>query len=143
MESGGGQDRLPMSDQLVTLQAYNNAQEAEFARGLLEFHRIEVFLADENTARIETSMSIGGVRLRVRESDIEDARRILRDTLADNAAEVEETFSEHSCPICGGQRSESLSDPVRWVLGLALLGIPLLLWGPKRRCQICGNIWRE
>lgn len=152
-----------MSDRLIVLQAYGNPQEAEFARGLLESHGIDVFLADEHVARMGTYMPIGGVKLQVREDDLNEAREILQgalsgslmadeDILAEASGEIweetpldsdttaEESPAEPACPICGGQRSESVVDPARSLLGVLLFGIPFLIWRGKRRCQICGNV---
>jgi Putative prokaryotic signal transducing protein len=131
-----------MSNSLTTLQSYGNLYEAELVRGLLESHGIPVFLADENMARVAADARVGWVRLQVREADMPDARQILDTTLAEAVAEAGETPAEHACPICGGTRSEPYSDAVRWLTGLFLLGIPNLIRGRSRKCQICGNIWR-
>jgi MYXO-CTERM domain-containing protein len=131
-----------MSDTLTTLQTYGNLYEAELVRGLLESHGIPVFLADENTARVAAEAPIYSLRLQVRESDLPDARQILELALSESPSEADETLGEDSCPICGGTRSEPHSDPAGWLLGLALLGVPFLIRGRKRKCQICGNVWR-
>jgi hypothetical protein len=154
-----------MSDRLIVLQGFGNPQEAELVRALLESHGIAVFLTDQNIARLGHATPFGGVRVQVGEDDLDEARKILQDTLseaataveetlpeppgeiledtlADSEMAVEETLAEPSCPICGGLRSESVSDPVRLLFGVLLAGIPLLVWPRKRRCQICGNVWR-
>jgi hypothetical protein len=72
-----------------------------------------------------------------------DAREILEEALSENAPAPDEIASEHFCPICGGDRSEPHADPGRFLFGLMLLGIPWLFAGRKRKCQICGNVWRN
>lgn len=131
-----------MSDPLTTLQAYGNPYEAELARGLLESHGIPVFLADQNMARVTSNTSIKWVRLQVRESDLPEARQILEAALSESPPVADEIPREHSCPVCGGNRSKSHSDLSGWLLGVMLLGLPFLIQGRKRKCQICGNVWR-
>ena len=131
-----------MPEKLTTLRAYGNPNEAELVRGLLEAHGIAVFLADENVVRMGTHMPVGGVKLQVPESELRDAQQILEETLSESTPAADETVGEHSCPICGGNRSEPHADPGRFLFGLMLLGIPFLIQGRKRKCQICGNVWR-
>ena len=131
-----------MSDSLTTLEAYGNLYEAELVRGLLESHGISVFLADENMVRVAADGRVGWVRLQVRESDLPDARQIIELALADTVSEAGETLVEQVCPICGGNRSEPHADAVRWLTNVLLLGLPFLIRGRSRKCQICGNVWR-
>ena len=69
-----------MLEDLVTLQTFGSAYQADLARGLLESFGIEVFLADQNVARIEVPGVVGFVRLQVRESDLAEAQQILAST---------------------------------------------------------------
>ncbi|MEX2304422.1 MAG: DUF2007 domain-containing protein [Bryobacterales bacterium] len=131
-----------MSDRLIVLQGYNNLQEAELVRALLESHGIAAFLTDQNIARLTRAVPFGGVRVHVGEDDLEEARGIVQEALENQEAAPEETVNEDGCPICGGQRSEPADDPVRSRLGVLLLGIPFLLLLAKRRCQGCGYVGR-
>jgi Putative prokaryotic signal transducing protein len=131
-----------MSDSLRTLQSYANLYEAELVRGLLESHGVPVFLADENMARVASDVRLEWVRLQVRESDLPDARQILEMALSEAVVEADESLEEHACPVCGGHRSEPHRAALGWLIGLLLLGIPFLVGGRRRKCQICGNVWR-
>jgi hypothetical protein len=134
-----------MSDRLIVLQGFGTYQEAELVRSLLESHGIAAFLTDENIARLTHATPFGGVRVHVGEDDLEEARRIVQEALASQELvpeETEETVNEDGCPICGGLRAEPVTDPMRSVLGVLLLGIGFVLLLAKRRCQICGYVGR-
>ncbi|HOK44580.1 MAG TPA: DUF2007 domain-containing protein [Bryobacteraceae bacterium] len=82
-----------MSGSLVTVETFLIAHEAEMARGYLEAHGIDVFLADREMSRIHVSPLIGGVKLQVRAEDQERARELLakirRDAGGDEGDEVD------------------------------------------------------
>lgn len=64
----------------MTIASFMNYIEAEMARGLLESHEVEVFLVDDNLARMTSyveAVAIGGTKLKVRRSDEDTARGIL------------------------------------------------------------------
>ena len=66
-------------DELVVAASFSSPHEAQFAKGLLESHGIEVFLGDENTARMGMHLShiIGGAKLMVRRADLPQALEAL------------------------------------------------------------------
>jgi len=70
-----------MDDQLVTLASYLNPLDAEMAKGMLESNGIEVFLLDAQTASMGWGYNwvVGGVKVQVRQSDLETARQLLQD----------------------------------------------------------------
>lgn len=154
-----------MSGRLITLHSFGTPQEAELVRALLESYGITAFVTDDNIARLTYTTPFGGVKVQVSEDDLDEAREILQNALLesetaadDRVAVLSDEFSEEtqpdsdmavddavaepSCPICGGQRSQPVADPMRSVLGVLLLGMPFLVWRGKRRCDICGNVWR-
>jgi len=63
-------------NKLVTVATFFNASEAYIIKGLLESEGIEAMIFDENAAAY-TPIVIGGVRLVVRQSDLEKAKKIL------------------------------------------------------------------
>lgn len=68
-----------MDDKLVTVATFFNASEAYITKGLLESEGIDAWLYDEHTSTVYTPLIVGGVRLAVRQSDLEKAREILSD----------------------------------------------------------------
>ncbi|MFZ5633396.1 MAG: DUF2007 domain-containing protein [Bacillota bacterium] len=77
----------------MTIAKYSNAGEAHITRGLLESEGIEAYVFDELSAAY-TPLAVGGVRLVVRQSDLERAVKIL---------EVEEKKQEGSNKKAGHQ----------------------------------------
>ncbi len=104
--SGQPPETAQPPEELVTIASFLNYVEADMARGVLESHQIEVFLADDNLARIEGMMVaavFGGVKLNVRRSDEEDAREILASVDSESAETVDFAGSE--------QDLQDLSEP--------------------------------
>ncbi len=63
-------------EKLVTVGTYSNPGEAHIIKGFLNSHGIEAYIFDELSAAY-TPLTVGGVRLAVRQSDLERAVRIL------------------------------------------------------------------
>ena len=68
-----------MDDELVTIVELYTPLDMEMVRGYLESAGIEVFVADEETARIATHLTpiIGGFKIQVRARDADRARELL------------------------------------------------------------------
>jgi hypothetical protein len=64
---------------IVNLRKYMTLPEALLAKSILESAGIEAFLGDQNIVRMDWFLSnaLGGVKLRVREEDAEDAAALL------------------------------------------------------------------
>jgi tetratricopeptide (TPR) repeat protein len=124
---------------LVTVAGFSQAPEAYVAKGLLEAEGIWAFVADEYTVTANWlySRALQGVKLQVRESDLEAARRILG---LEEEAEVPE---EERCPLCGSTNIQYRRFSSRWVfLSWLLLGFPLLFLKKRWICNQCGYEWR-
>jgi hypothetical protein len=76
-----------MQDELVTLETFLMAHEAELALGFLEANGIDAFLADENMSRLYVAPLVGGIRLQVRAEDAERARELLQEVRDEPGAE--------------------------------------------------------
>jgi hypothetical protein len=70
-----------MESEFVTVITFNHAHEMLTARALLETRGIECFTRDELTAQTATyyAFAVGGIKLQVRQQDVERALRILID----------------------------------------------------------------
>jgi len=64
-------------EKLVTIATFLDVTEAHIVKGLLESEGIQVFIYDEQ-ATINFVNYIGGVRLVVKQSDVERARKIIK-----------------------------------------------------------------
>ncbi len=156
-----------MPEELASLTTCESLQHAYFIRSLLESHGIEVFLTNEHTTRMMMHPHLaGGVGVQVRASDLDSAEELLdaveEAALEDEgwavelpdepeappaytseAAPLEDDHCDAPfCPTCGGARSTPVIQGGWRVASLLLLGLPLLLFGGVRCCDICGNRWR-
>ena len=63
---------------LICIKTYNNRHEAEVARGFLESGGIKAVISADD-ARLHLLLG-GGVRLLVKEEDVQKARELLKET---------------------------------------------------------------
>ncbi|MFQ5926415.1 MAG: DUF2007 domain-containing protein [Terriglobia bacterium] len=78
-----------MPEKLVTIATFSQPIEAHLAKTKLESEEIQCFVADEHTTRMFRFFSpfIGGIKLQVRESDVERAMEILQQELRETLDE--------------------------------------------------------
>ena len=76
---------------LITIRSFWNLLEAELAKGALEAAGIECFLFDDNMVRMDwfNANAIGGVKLRVDRGNVDDANRILDESIRDGESEMQ------------------------------------------------------
>jgi hypothetical protein len=144
-----------MSDELVTIRnfAYGGdpAGEAEVARIKLETHGIDCILDGCNFIQTYWLLSgaQGGIKLRVKEADVEKANEILNtDYSSDLENMAEETFADQpaklKCEKCGSENIESFSSSrIPFYLGILLFRIPLPVFKRKYRCLDCNHIMKK
>ena len=99
-----------MSENLVTIITFVYPHELGISRSLLESEEIECFVPDELTTNIQPFLSnaFGGIRLQVRESDVQRATEILinggfikrEDREVEKSTEIKQTDGT-TCPYCG------------------------------------------
>jgi hypothetical protein len=151
---------------IVTLATYSEAVQAELAKVFLESEGIKCFVADSNANNLQIYGVLSmGARLQVYAEDLERARQILDQLVADKSHELDEEalmaafeqdaaernvpISEISdasidpsptCPNCGGSRLARERDLGFGLslLTLFLLGLPLLFIKPNLKCKRCG-----
>jgi hypothetical protein len=131
------------SGKIVTLLTFTYPAEAHLSRAKLESAGIWCYVADESlvSANQFFSTALSGVKLRVRESDVEEALRIL-ERIPEVVPESGES-DEENCPQCHSKDIQYETFPLRWVfLSIFLLGFPLLFLKRKWKCKNCGNEWQ-
>ena len=81
----------PAFRNLITIRSYWNLLEAELAKGALEAAGIECFLFDDNMVRMDWfyANGIGGVKLRVDPENVDEANRILDESVRHEEPEVQ------------------------------------------------------
>lgn len=124
----------------VTVRSYRDPIDAELARSRLEAADIPVRVLDQHLVSIQWlySRAIGGVKVRVQESDLERAGELLDEDRSGDLAQA----PDRACPACGSPDFHR-SRVQRRAAALALLtSIPLVAWRRRWICNACGHSWR-
>jgi len=137
--------------QIVTLARYSFPTEAYIHKTKLESEGIWAFVADAETVTANWlySNAIGGVRLQVKQEDVEKASEILNrepEPLEwdENLDEDEDKEEEMLCPECSSADVEYERYSIRLIfLSWLLLSVPLPFFKRKWKCQQCGYSWKE
>ncbi len=119
----------------VNIAYYDNAIDAHMAKSKLEAHGIESYLADEHSATMMSHLNnaLGGIKLRVLESNSEEARKIL---------EIKNELIKE-CPNCNSPDTIEQSY-VKW--GTIVAAIIIGLFPNKNRqfqCKNCEHVWKD
>jgi hypothetical protein len=132
----------------VTAERFRDLSAAIVARAALEASEIPCFLRDENAVRLDWQISnfIGGMRLQVREQDMEAALETLRGTAIEEPAigDTAEETDEDRCPHCGST-DISRGPHYGWfsVAMVFLLNIPMPQGRRRWTCANCGTQWDD
>ncbi|MEG0696233.1 putative signal transducing protein [Algoriella sp.] len=88
--------------ELVTLKVFDSPIEAHILRSKLESENIESFVFDEHSVGINMlyAQAIGGVKLKIRQTDSEKAWSILEEI--NNTKYTDDNENIIVCPSCGG-----------------------------------------
>ena len=132
---------------LVTLRSYTDPIDAELAKSQLESAGIPAVILDQHLASIQWlySNAIGGVKLKVDESDLDAALDVLRDERDADLAEIPESQTPPAdgdfCPLCGSSDVRpSRLHRTSAALSLAT-GLPLIAWRRRWICESCSHSW--
>ncbi|WP_445363511.1 DUF2007 domain-containing protein [Microbulbifer sp. ANSA003] len=127
---------------LVTVARFSFPYEAQIAKARLESEGIHAFIADEHTVNMQWlySNAMGGVRLQVSESDLDEANEILnqdRSNLVDQELGHDE---DRVCESCSSRNVESFTKGKKPAfLVFLLLGMPLFFYQHGVKCKDCGH----
>src|ERR1035437_6572859 len=133
---------------LVTIRQFRDLPEALLAKGALASAGIESYFADDNMVRLDWFISnlLGGIKLKVRKEDGEEALRVLNQPIPEGF-EVEDSdeYQQPRCPRCGSiDINHEAGLYKRFALpGLALGGIPVPVPRDAWKCQSCGHEWHD
>lgn len=122
----------------TTVDRFFHPTDAHIAAGKLESEGIPVFLLGINHASANWLLSnaLGGIRLQVPASRVDDARQLL--------AQLEKAADESDieCPECGGSETDAMSNTRKIAfLAVHLFSIPLPWRSNRRHCRSCGAEW--
>jgi len=132
--------------ELATVRQFRDLPEALLAKGCLESAGIECFLADENLVRLDWFISnfIGGIKLKVRAADIENARTILDEPILEGLyVQGIGLYEQPRCPKCQSLdvNFQELDRPIAYMS--AFLRVPMPVQRPGWRCHSCDAEWED
>lgn len=131
-------------DKPVEVRAYRDLPIAITNRMMLESAGIECFLYNENMVRLNWLWSnlLGGVRLVVRLTEMEDAEKLLSaDTIEKFTVEGVGEYEQERCPQCHSF-DVSCDELMKRIAALGLLlGVPIAMTQRGWNCHACGHLW--
>jgi hypothetical protein len=136
------------NEKIVTIATFNHPEEAQLSHAKLESEGIPSFVADSNfvSANRFYSILVGGVRLQVKESDVEAALRILdiERGKVSNCVNNDTQITDEKCPNCSSSDIQYETFSLRRVfISILLLGFPLLFFKRHWKCRKCDYEWNE
>ena len=136
--------RLEMQE-LTTIRQFRDLPEALLAKGCLESAGIECSLADENLVRLDWFISnlIGGIKLKVRAADVENACKILDEPILEGLyVQGVGLYEQPRCPKCQSlDVSFQEVTPAAYVS--AYLNVPIPFQRQAWRCRACDVEWED
>ena len=145
------------SERIVPLTSFLDYGRAHLARATLEEAGIDCMLGDQNINLIHPLYAniVGGIKLLVRESDLEAAGEVLASvarehgadsTAVDGGSQADEArdlgAEEPACPQCESNFVQRVGITF-WLLlaAMCMLGLPFIFIKPRWRCTACGHQW--
>ncbi|MGR0305455.1 putative signal transducing protein [Acinetobacter beijerinckii] len=126
----------------IVVQSFSFPYEAQIAKTQLEAAGIPARIENEHTINMDWlySNALGGVRLLVLESDLEEARTLLAQ---DFSKELQQQFGlSENCPNCDSSDIQPYTEGKRPAyLVFLLLGFPLFFYKNGMKCQRCQYFW--
>jgi rubredoxin len=138
-----------MEESLITLTTFEKSIDAHLVKSKLESEGIECYLFDENMATMNPlfNISIGAIKLKIKSSDEEKARLILKEI--DQTPYTDENNQIIKCPNCHSEKIysgfnsiNSFSSVVTFLVSLLSAAIPLTVT-KKYRCKVCGHEFKQ
>lgn len=132
--------------ELVTIRQFRDLPEALLAKGSLESAGIECFLADDNLVRLDWFISnfIGGIKLKVRDADAENAQNLLDEPILEGLyVHGIGLYEQPRCPKCQSLdvNFQELDRPIAYMS--AFLHVPMPVQRPAWCCHTCGAEWED
>lgn len=113
-------------------------------RAELESFGVNATLADVDTISLNWlwSNALGGVKVLVPESEVEEALGVLAAEPSDESTDGQDVQAAFTCPSCGSRDTHYFLDKRGTFLTWLVLGIPVIPVISKQACAGCGNKWK-
>jgi hypothetical protein len=128
----------------VVVREYRDLPPAISHRMMLNAAGIDCYLYNENMVRLDWRWSnlLGGVKLVVRQKDVEDATRLLNETAIEEfAVEGIGEYRQERCPNCNSM-NVFCDELMKRIAGAGLmLGVSIAMVQREWNCHDCGHAW--
>ncbi|HBI14666.1 MAG TPA: DUF2007 domain-containing protein [Desulfobulbaceae bacterium] len=135
-----------MDDNLVVIAEYRDLPQAGLAQSTLEENSVQCFLENQYMVGVNWlySTALGGIKLKVREGDVPQAKEILKTFEVDcsEGAEEEKSNPAATCPLCGSTKIITKNYTRKFAAISLLLSLPLFFFLKRNSCQDCGHRWK-
>ena len=135
-----------MSQNLVIIARYRDLPQAGLDKSILEGQGIPCFLDNEFTVGVNWlySTALGGVKLKVLEEDVDQAKELLEASSNINDSVVVEKDSppEDTCPKCDSRQIRAINYTRKFAAVSLLLSLPFFFFMKRYCCSECGYRWK-
>jgi Putative prokaryotic signal transducing protein len=141
-----GDTLLTKDTDFVMLRRYRDLPEAVIVKSILDAEGIDCVLSDENLVRMDWFWSnlLGGVKLWVRQQDLEDVKELIDQNPPENFdVEGVGAFSQPHCPQCQSIDISFRELNKRVAFVSAYFGLPIPLKRRGWKCHACGHLWQD
>ena len=137
---------LTKNTDFVMLRRYRDLPEAVIVKSILDAEGIDCVLSDESLVRMDWFWSnlLGGVKLWVRQQDLENAKELIDQESPENFdVEGVGAFSQPHCPQCHSIDISFRELNKRVAFVSAYFGLPIPLERRGWKCHACGHSWQD
>ena len=131
---------------LVVVRQFVDVPSALLAKSVLDSAEVDCFLADANTVRMDWlySNAIGGVKLVVREEDVESVNQLLEQSPV-NEFDVPDVghFEQPRCPRCNSAEASYQGLQRNLAYGTIAVGLPIPIAHTAWHCAACNYAWQD
>jgi ribosomal protein S27AE len=132
-----------MNQRLVTLATFMDPPMAYLAKSRLEYEGIPSWIADDYHINLQwtISLALGGVKIRILESDYEDAQKVLNTDCSEALEQISfpEISDSERCSKCGSTNLVSYNWTRKAAALTLLTGLPIFYFRRRHKCGKCGH----
>ena len=130
---------------LITARIFDNPIDAHLLKSKLESEGIYCYLKDEHTITIDplVSNAIGGIKLQIKNEDVEKAKKVLKEI--ENTPYRDEEGNIAVCPNCDSKNlisnyisTKGFKEKLSAIITLLFASYPFYL-NKVFKCKECGN----
>ena len=120
---------------------------AYLAKSRLKYEGIPSWIADDYHINLKwtISLALGGVKIKILESDYEDAQKVLNTDCSEALEQISfpEISDDERCDKCGSLNLISYNWTRKAAALTLLTGLPFFYFRKRYKCLNCGNVMKN